>query len=123
MFDKTYFDTFVFLGGLILCSYFDRISRFEPSVPLPGLRLGSEARAVGEHRHRLRAGLGDRDREGRDPLSFFPSPRPTEGRVLLRPPKPQRYVGGGQPGGAGFGAAFGAGFCPAPPKIHRNLQI
>ena len=26
-------------------------------------------------------------------------------------------------GGAGFLPAFGAGFCPAPPKIHRNLQI
>ena len=44
---------------------------------------------------------------------------PLQGRVLLRPPKPQRHVGGGQPGGAGFGA----GFCPAPLKIHRNLQI
>ena len=26
-------------------------------------------------------------------------------------------------GGAGFLPAFGAGFCPAPPKIHGNLQI
>ena len=51
-------------------------------------------------------------------LLSFPLP-PLQGRVLLRPPKPQRHVGGGQPGGAGFLA----GFCPAPPKIHRNLQI
>ena len=48
---------------------------------------------------------------------------PLRGRVLLRPPKPQRHVGGGQPGGAGFLYGFLAGFCPAPPKIHRNLQI
>ena len=42
---------------------------------------------------------------------------PLWGRVLLRPP--QRHLGGGQSGGA----AFGSGFCPAPLKIHRNLQI
>ena len=48
---------------------------------------------------------------------------PLQGRVLLRPPKPQRHVGGGQPGGAGFLYGFLAGFFPAPPKIHRNLQI
>ena len=52
----------------------------------------------------------------------FPSPL-LRGRVLLRPPKPQRHVGGGQSGGAGFLAGFGSGFCPAPPEIHRNLQI
>ena len=55
-------------------------------------------------------------------LAIFPSP-PLRGRVLLRPPKPQRHVGGGQSGGAGFLAGFGSGFCPAPPEIHRNLQI
>ena len=30
-------------------------------------------------------------------FAFFP-PLSTEGRVLLRPPKPQRLLGGGQPG-------------------------
>ena len=37
---------------------------------------------------------------------------PLQERVLLRRPKPQRQLGGGQPGGAGFLAGFGAGFCP-----------
>ena len=45
-------------------------------------------------------------------LFIFPSPL-DEGRVLLRPPKPQRHLGGGQSGGAGF--LFG--FCPAPLKF------
>ena len=86
----------------------------------------------GGARHPVHAGLlhprGDR-RAGRESRAagwksrgFFPSP-PLRGRVLLRPQKPQRHVGGGQPGGAGFLAGFGSGFCPAPPKIHRNLQI
>ena len=57
-----------------------------------------------------------------DFFTFFSLP-PLQGRVLLRPPKPQRHVGGGQPGGAGFLAGFLAGFFPAPPKIHRTFQI
>ena len=48
---------------------------------------------------------------------IFPSP-PLQGRVLLRPPKPQRHLGGGQPGGA----AFLAGFFPAPPPPRSSIE-
>ena len=54
---------------------------------------------------------------GGGPLFFVFLP-PLQQGVLLRPPKPQRHLGGGQPGGAGFLS----GFCPAPPKIHGNLM-
>ena len=43
-------------------------------------------------------------------ISVFSLP-PLQGRVLLRPPKPQRQLGAGQPGGAGFLYRF----FPAPP--------
>ena len=59
---------------------------------------------------------GSTNRAGPPDLEQIPPP-PLRGRVLLR--LPQRHLGGGQSGGAGFGS----GFCPAPRKIHRNLQI
>ena len=53
-------------------------------------------------------------------FSFFSLPPPG---VLLRPPKPQRQLGGGQRGKSRVSARVWGRVFPAPPEIQKILQI